>query len=281
VIGNAAWRRGLLVEADDAYRQALTLARQLGDQARTASLVGNLGGVALAQGVFEQAERLFEESVREGRSVGDLLACARALCNLGASAYRQGDRLRAQRRYREALQTLRELGEWQTVGTVVANFALLAADERDYERAARLFGAAERLFHRGGQPYPPFDAEASGHSRAERMARETLGKDRFTSVRAIGQTLTTDQAIALALSGNDSSQGKREEPLARLSRRERQVATLIAQGLTNREMAERLIIAERTADTHVQNILAKLGCASRKDVAALLTADLSRGPTPV
>jgi len=71
-------------------------------------------------------------------------------------------------------------------------------------------------------------------------------------------------------------------PLPRsLTCREREVAVLLAKGLTNRQIAVQLVIAERTADTHVQNLLAKLGCASRKDVAALLTADLSRGPTPV
>jgi DNA-binding NarL/FixJ family response regulator len=55
-----------------------------------------------------------------------------------------------------------------------------------------------------------------------------------------------------------------------LTRREHEVAELIAEGLTNRQIADRLVIAERTADTHVQNILAKLGYVSRAQIAALI-----------
>ena len=53
-----------------------------------------------------------------------------------------------------------------------------------------------------------------------------------------------------------------------LTDRQREVAALIRQGLTNREIADALVIAERTADTHVQNILNKLGLVSRAQIAA-------------
>jgi DNA-binding CsgD family transcriptional regulator len=165
------------------------------------------------------------------------------------------------------------LGESQTIGTLVANLAILASDARQHHRAAHLFGAAKGLKERAGQRYPPFDADASGHSRAERETCQALGDEGFARARSDGQALSTNQIIALALAGPDASEVKREAPLARLSPREREIATLIAQGLTNRQMADRLIIAERTADTHVQNILAKLGCASRREVGRFLAGD--------
>jgi non-specific serine/threonine protein kinase len=57
-------------------------------------------------------------------------------------------------------------------------------------------------------------------------------------------------------------------PTAPLTTRQREVATLIAHGLTNRQIAERLIIAPRTADNHVQHIFDKLGLSARAQVAA-------------
>lgn len=63
----------------------------------------------------------------------------------------------------------------------------------------------------------------------------------------------------------------------RLSAREREVAVLISRGLTNRQIADELIISERTADTHVQNILAKLGLATRAQVAAWVIERALRG----
>jgi DNA-binding CsgD family transcriptional regulator len=57
-----------------------------------------------------------------------------------------------------------------------------------------------------------------------------------------------------------------------LTRREREIAALIAQGLTNRQIGARLVIAERTVDTHVGRILAKLGCTRRAQAAAIITA---------
>jgi DNA-binding CsgD family transcriptional regulator/Tfp pilus assembly protein PilF len=272
-LGNAAWRERALDEAERAYRESLALFRQLGDRGRCANVVGNLGGVALLQGAFVQADHLFEESATGARSLGDLVTWANALCNLGTSAYRQGDRGRAERHYREALSILRQLGDWQTIGTVIANVAILASDAGKHHRAAQLFGAAKALKERAGQLYPPFDADGSGHNRAERLTCQALGKDDFARAQSDGQALTASETIALALAGADQPESKPEGPLARLTPRERQTVGLIARGLTNRQMAERLIISERTADTHVQNILAKLGCDSRKDVAALLAAN--------
>jgi DNA-binding NarL/FixJ family response regulator len=67
--------------------------------------------------------------------------------------------------------------------------------------------------------------------------------------------------------GGEAALASADLPLQRLTAREREVLALIAEGLTNRQIAGRLVIAERTADTHVQNILAKLRCATRTQAA--------------
>ncbi len=71
---------------------------------------------------------------------------------------------------------------------------------------------------------------------------------------------------------------ERTDPTRALTRREREVADLVSQGLTNRELAERLVIAERTAENHVQHILTKLGFTNRSQITAWVVArEMSNG----
>jgi non-specific serine/threonine protein kinase len=97
-----------------------------------------------------------------------------------------------------------------------------------------------------------------------------LGADAFARAWETGRRLPLDEIVADALTPAEPAApqsppgGTRPSPL---TRREREVAALIARGLTNRQIAEELFIAERTADTHVEHILAKLGLGSRTQVA--------------
>jgi non-specific serine/threonine protein kinase len=106
-----------------------------------------------------------------------------------------------------------------------------------------------------------------------------LGDQAFAAAVVAGRAWRLEDAIAEALRPTPPG----AEPLPPASRlrtltpREQEVAQLITLGLTNRQIAERLIISERTADTHVQNILAKLGCVSRAQVAAKVAT--AAGPT--
>jgi non-specific serine/threonine protein kinase len=76
-----------------------------------------------------------------------------------------------------------------------------------------------------------------------------------------------DQAVAEALQPDALGDGATQRT-ARLTRRQREVTELVAQGLTNRELADRLVIAEGTAQRHVADILGKLGLSSRVHLAA-------------
>ena len=91
-----------------------------------------------------------------------------------------------------------------------------------------------------------------------------LGDEAFTSALARGQSMRLDDVVALALSLKGTADGDavRGHPSdgTSLSRRERAVAVLIAGGNSNRVIADRLVISERTVETHVHNIRRKLGC---------------------
>jgi DNA-binding NarL/FixJ family response regulator len=102
-------------------------------------------------------------------------------------------------------------------------------------------------------------------------ARAAEGEDAFRTAWAAGQALKGEQAVELALfvaaEATPREAPVRTTQVDSLTRREREVAGLIAHGLTNRQLAERLVISERTADNHVANILAKLGFSTRAQVA--------------
>jgi non-specific serine/threonine protein kinase len=165
----------------------------------------------------------------------------------------------------ESLRLARVLGDPIDATLCVAGLATVAAARGQSQRAARLFGAAEALF------------EALGISLARvttgqfepylKRARADLGEAAWTAAWAAGRALLPEQAVAEAL----AEAGPSTLPATRLSPREREVAGLIAGGLTDTQIASRLGMAPRTAETHVNAILRKVGVASRSDLAAWAT----------
>jgi non-specific serine/threonine protein kinase len=114
------------------------------------------------------------------------------------------------------------------------------------------------------------------HERNVADVRAALDEQSFQQAWTEGRAMSLEQALAYvqemapAAPANQPLLPARataplEEPL---TAREREVAAQIAQGLTNRQIARRLVIAERTVDKHVGNMLAKLGFASRAQIAA-------------
>ncbi|MBV9597631.1 MAG: LuxR family transcriptional regulator, partial [Chloroflexi bacterium] len=111
------------------------------------------------------------------------------------------------------------------------------------------------------------------HDRAIGEARERLGDAAFERAWAAGLHLARGEAMALALQAEVTpSAGPSVRSSGPLSPREREVAALIAHGLTSAEIAERLVITPRTADTHADNIRTKLGLRSRTEIASWATA---------
>jgi DNA-binding NarL/FixJ family response regulator len=106
--------------------------------------------------------------------------------------------------------------------------------------------------------------------------RDVLGSGTVDAEWAEGRALELDNAIALVLGGDETDAPRSAAAVlvrtpTMLTPREHEVAALLAQGLTNRQIAERLIVTERTVASHVEHILAKLGFASRHQVGAWAT----------
>lgn len=168
----------------------------------------------------------------------------------------------------------------------LAGLAGIAGAHRQPERAARLFSAAEALRESAGLPLPR--VQRTDYDRDVAAARAQLDEAAFAVAWATGRALTLEEAIAEAerialepppAQTTAEALGQAPQPtsadadrLGTLTARERQVLALIAQGYTNHAIADALVIAERTAEIHVSNILGKLGVTSRTQAAAYAAA---------
>jgi non-specific serine/threonine protein kinase len=127
------------------------------------------------------------------------------------------------------------------------------------------------------------------HEAAVEVVRRGLGDDAFAAAFAEGRALTQPAAVQLALGEQDAPSatdtGRRaggaapSAAMAALTRREREIAGLVQQGLSNKEIAESLVISKRTAETHVEHILTKLGFTNRNQIAAW-AGEQNLGDTP-
>lgn len=135
-------------------------------------------------------------------------------------------------------------------------------------RAATLWGAAEAVREQMGMSLSTFDLAHSGYEQDLASARSSVDEGTWAAAWAEGRTMAPDRAIEYALSTDaPAPRAAKESDGPALTRREEEVALLVACGLTNSRIAEELSISARTVDTHVGRILKKLGLHSREQVA--------------
>jgi non-specific serine/threonine protein kinase len=273
VLGAIAALSGRAAEASQLATQALAVHRRLGGRENIARALDVLGYAAALREDLSTAQTCFEESLSLRREVVNRPATAAVLARLGLVAYLGRDWAHAATCYRESLALAHEVGD--AAGMVrclgqVAALALACGVAR--ARVARLGVAVQHHHAALGLPSPPVERIAA--KRLSTEIRAELSPVGLATAWLAGRVLSLDQAVRLGQTLLDSVAPVRASapPTAagpeRLTRRETEVAGLVAQGLTNRQIAEELVIAQRTVDTHVERILAKLAFASRAQVAA-------------
>ena len=253
--------------------ESAALSREGGDGWNLAFALNNLSVLAWRDGDIGTAASLREQSVPIARETGDRWMIGLSLLGAGLLAREQGDLGRSTALYREALARLGELEDRWMTPRALSGLAALAHLKSDHVTAARLFGAVEVLREVSGTRESPRVGHM--HDRDVGAVRAALDEDTFAQAWAEGRAMSFEQAVTTALRGDEllrqrrarSQQPSRSRP-RELTAREREVAALIARGYTNRQIAADLVIAERTAETHVEHILAKLGLSSRSQVVA-------------
>ena len=221
-------------------------------------LDGDLGAVrsAAAQGA------------RLSREAGDLYSLGMMLLNQGFAALISGDLREAGQRLAEGLRIARQLDDRVAQCHLLGALGCCAAGSREPRLAAQLFGAMENLRAEAGATINA--GMAPTLAQATTSVTATLGPSKFETEFKAGQRLSRDAAARLALreAAPPAVAASDHGSAGVLRQREADVARLVADGLSNKQIGVRLFISERTVESHVRNILNKLGFSTRAQIAA-------------
>ncbi len=226
-----------------------------------------LGDVAGVRGDLEEAGARLEEALDVGRQVGGWVL-GLALQGTGRLARSQGNHERAESLHHQALELFQEARNKLDAVGALESLAGLAALAESLPEAARLFGAAETLRESIGYVRFPVEREAYGADVA--IVREGLTDEEFARAWEEGRAMSLDEAAAYVSRGR----GERKRPStgwASLTPSELQVVRLVAEGLSNPQIGERLFVSRRTVQTHLKHVFAKLRLTSRAELASEVT----------
>ncbi len=199
---------------------------------------------------------------------GETVYRSYALWALAVAVWRQGDRVRADKLLKQALKLARRANDRLNASMCLQALAWVTVDEKNARRAVMLMGAAEELSRWVGSSTVVLPGLGDHQDACQREARRVLGEQAFAEARRNGEALGLRAAIAYALGEQDlSTRSSSPGPSVTPTNRERTVAELVAEGLTNKEIAARLVISPRTVQGHVEHLLMKLGFTSRAQIA--------------
>ncbi|HET7339128.1 MAG TPA: LuxR C-terminal-related transcriptional regulator [Candidatus Dormibacteraeota bacterium] len=229
--------------------------------------------------IFEGDAQALVAAATEGerlcRESGDLYGRHMMLLNLGGAHVLNGDLAASTQLYEEALRLAYRVDDRIGQFYLLAALANNEANEGRARVAAQLMGASDTI--RAGAGATVMAMLAPFVEQARELAAQALGDARFHIEYEAGRRLSRDEAVRLALHESARAEvGANGREHGALGRREADVARLVAEGLSNKQIAARLFISERTVDSHVRSILNKLGFNSRVQIAAWISQIASR-----
>jgi non-specific serine/threonine protein kinase len=221
------------------------------------------------RGELDEGIALANDGLRSSEALGETFERATLLQHLAVATLHRGQPAEARSHAHRSLELRRELGDLNGMASAVEVMASIAVAVGAGERAATLLGAADAMWL--SVPMPILEPLRPDHDRAVSDARSAIGAGRFETAHRAGLRMTRDQVVDFALEVRPPAArvvvGQHQLADAVLSRREMEVAELVAEGATNAQVATRLFISERTVESHVRSIFNKLGVDTRLQMA--------------
>jgi DNA-binding CsgD family transcriptional regulator len=246
--------------------EALRYAREADDPYRIAIIRNAMGDLARCEQRFAQAVSFYEEGLALFRELGTGRDTPNTERALAYACLRLGDTQRAHALVVQSLEGQRAQDNRLGIAQGLLGLAALAAVVGLPAASARLYGFVSR--YREGITImlePTYEADKLDYEHYEALVHAALSDEEFEEEQAKGRLLSMEQAIEYALSlPVPSLEGM--ERVTELTEREREVAVLIACGLSNGQIADELVVSKRTVEKHIANILSKLGFTNRAQI---------------
>jgi|SRR5665811_176574 len=276
-LGQLAFLRGDDAEAETLLIRCQLMFTELGNRLDQPKIQMRLAELALRRDDVDTAMRCLEDGLTAARAIGERYFVAHFLLALGTQSARRHEYRSGATRVGEALTLFEELGLMAEVAECLNVFADLATDNGFGREAARLRSVAAELRKRHGSMHP-FGAALDSN----RPVRHALSEDRQPLGDAVypesgtgGRHMQLDAAIGVArelerqvAERSDAARFQGGADQAGLTEREREVLRLLADGLSNQEIADAMFVSRRTAGSHIEHILTKLDMRSRTAAVA-------------
>lgn len=257
-----------LTQARPLLDESLVLCRTTDSKGGVAYALSLLAQMALEQGDVDSASTHFAESLRLNQEVGHRQSIARSLSSLANVVMLQQDNERAQALYEESLDLAIVLEHQGLIISGLGGLAIVATRRGHFIRAARLWGAAETILQRRNASL--LQGVSAQETQARTRARAHLGEKSFTAAWEEGRALSPREALTLPAQEPVSSfrinvveSGIKTRFPDHLTPREREVLRLVAEGLTDAQVAQKLILSPGTVSWYLRSIYRKLGVSSR------------------
>ncbi|WP_242613546.1 ATP-binding protein [Herbihabitans rhizosphaerae] len=255
--------------AVELFGKSVAMFRAQGDEAGELWSTYNYGLAISLSGELDRGRRVLRDCIERLTSRGEVFWRSWALWSLAAAEYLRGDVDEAAKAGFEVLRLQRRVHDRVILAFAVTVLAGCAAHNEQPRRAARLLGVAATAWRSFGASPRNYAAFVEPVVSDTELVAGRLGFDQAANEFALGAAMPAEEAMAYVLAdGEPAEETAPKNAQGTLTRRENQIAELVAEGLTNKQIAEKLGIARRTAESHVDHILTKLSFTNRAQIAA-------------